>query len=223
MIESQLPALLLMFGLGLLGAGHCFGMCGGIISALGFASDKGAARFIFAYNLGRIFSYACAGALVASLGYASATYLALGPLLRGMAGLLLIAMGVSIAGWWQALSWLEKAGNIVWQRIQPLGRGLLPVRSFSSAVMLGVLWGWLPCGLVYTALAFAATAQTPYEGMLQMAAFGSGTIPAVVLGGLSTGKLGQLLQNKKLRLAFACLLIIYGVWTLLAAISGSHH
>ena len=226
MIEGLPPvfaALIAMFGIGLLGTGHCFAMCGGITSALGFASEKGGSRLIVAYNLGRVFSYACVGGVVASLGYASANYLALAPVLRGIAGFLLIAMGLTMAGWWRGLTQLEKIGSLLWRRLQPLGQRLLPVRSFGSAVMVGLVWGWLPCGLVYTALAFAATAETPLVGMAQMAAFGFGTMPAVVLGGLSAGRLGNVLRSKNFRLTFALLLIAYGILTLLPVALPYHH
>ncbi len=221
-LPSALAAIVAMFGIGLLGTGHCFAMCGGITSALGFASEKGVSRYILAYNLGRVFSYAGAGAVVASLGYASANYLALAPVLRGTAGLLLIAMGLTMAGWWRGLSYLETAGALLWRRLQPLGQSLLPVRSFRSAILLGLVWGWLPCGLVYTALAYAATAETPLLGMAQMAAFGCGTLPAVLLAGLSIGKLGEVLRSQSFRTVFALLLIVYGAWTLLAVVL-SHH
>ncbi len=225
MIEDLPPilaAIVAMFGIGLLGTGHCFAMCGGISSALGFASEKGSSRYIVAYNLGRIFSYACAGGAVASLGYISANYLALAPVLRGIAGLLLIAMGLTMAGWWRGLSHLEKVGGLLWQRLQPFGQRLLPVRSFRTAILLGLVWGWLPCGLVYTALAYAATAQNPLVGMAQMAAFGLGTLPAVLLGGLSLGKLGHVLRSQRFRLVFALLLMVYGIWTLLPVVLPYH-
>ena len=225
MIESLAPvltALVAMFGIGLLGTGHCFAMCGGITSALGFASDKGGSRYIVAYNFGRVCSYACAGGAVASLGYISANYLALAPVLRGIAGLLLIAMALTMAGWWPGLTYLERVGGILWRRLQPLGQGLLPVRTLRSAILLGLVWGWLPCGLVYTALAYAATAETPLMGLAQMAAFGCGTLPAVLLGGLSLGKLGEVLRHKNFRLGFALLLLAYGVWTLLPVVLPCH-
>lgn len=218
-----LSSLAAMFGIGLLGVGHCFAMCGGIASALGFASEKSGSRLIIAYNVGRVFSYACAGGVVASMGYASANYLSLAPVLRAIAGFLLIAMGLTMAGWWRGLSHLERVGGLLWRRIQPIGQALLPVRTLRSALLLGLVWGWLPCGLVYTALAFAATAETPVAGMAQMAAFGLGTMPAVILGGLSLGKLGELLRSHNLRLVFALLLIVYGIWTLLPAILTYHH
>lgn len=218
MIDGFAPALGVMFGIGLLGAGHCVGMCGGIASALGFAGDNGATRWVVAYNFGRICSYAVAGGLVASVGAVGANYLAAGPVLRGIAGFLLIGMGCYVAGWWRGLTWLEKGGRVLWRRLQPLGQKVLPVRSTSAAVMLGLVWGWLPCGLVYTALAFAATAASPVAGMAQMAAFGAGTLPAILLAGFASGKLGRRLQSVGFRRVFAVLLVVYGVWTLLAAL-----
>lgn len=257
MIEGAWLAMVAMFGIGLLGAGHCVGMCGGIISALSLAATqpedlpadlsaslaadpavnnsvdrnnkliasqtitearpdetKSATHLILAYSAGRIFSYACAGALVAGLGYVGAQYLALAPLLRGIAGLLLIAMGLYLVGWWRGLTLLEKAGQRLWQHLQPLAQGLLPLRTAGSAILLGLVWGWLPCGLVYTALAYAATAMSPLAGMAQMTAFGLGTLPAVLLGGLSMAKYGRVMQGKNFRRVFALSLVVYGVWTL---------
>ena len=224
MTGDWLAAVGAMCGVGLLGAGHCVGMCGGITSALGFASEKGSARLIAAYSLGRIFSYACAGGAVASLGYVGMNYLSLAPLLRGIAGCLLIAMGLYMVGWWRGISVLERGGNILWQGLQPLSRRILPVHSIGSATVLGLIWGWLPCGLVYTALAFSATASSPLAGMAQMAAFGVGTLPAVLVGGLSAGKLGHFLKNEGLRRVFALLLMAYGLWTLQAVfVPLAHH
>lgn len=211
-----MAALAVMFGLGLLGAGHCVGMCGGIASALGFAGDHGAGRWVLAYNLGRVGSYALAGALVAGVGALGAKYLAAGPLLRVVAGCLLIAMGFYVTGWWRGLVWLEQGGRLLWRRLQPLGQRFLPVRSTGNGVALGLIWGWLPCGLVYSALAFAATAGSPLMGMAHMIAFGLGTLPAMLMAGFASGALARQLQRVALRRVFALLLVSYGVWTLLA-------
>lgn len=217
MIEGLWLELAAMFGIGLLGSGHCLGMCGGIASALSFASDKKPSTLLAVYNFGRIASYAVAGGLVASVGYLGSSYLALGPVLRGVAGVLLISMGFYLGGWWRGLSYLEKGAGILWRYLQPLGQALLPVRSGRSAMVFGMVWGWLPCGLVYTALAFSATAKTPLSGALQMLAFGLGTTPAVLLGGLSMGKFAQFLRTKQMRRVFAIMFIVYGLWTLIPA------
>ncbi len=218
--EGAVAAFAAMFGIGLLGAGHCLGMCGGIASALGFAGDNGARRWVLAYNLGRICGYAVAGALVASVGALGANYLAAGPVLRIIAGCLLIGMGFYVIGWWRGLTWLEQGGRVLWRRLQPLGQRVLPVRSTINALALGMIWGWLPCGLVYSALAFASTAGSPQGGMAQMTAFGLGTLPAMLVTGFANGALARQLQSPQFRRVFALLLVSYGVWTLLAVVAG---
>lgn len=214
----QAMSLGAMFVIGLFGSGHCVGMCGGIATGLGFATQgQRRTALVVGYNLGRIFSYAIAGGLVAALGYWGSSYLAIGPWLRIVAGVILIMMGCYLAGWWQLLSYLEKAGSRLWRHIQPLGKRLMPVTSFPQALALGAVWGWLPCGLVYTALAYSATSVHPVSGALMMLAFGLGTMPAMIVGGLFAGTLRQWVQRKIVRTALALLMIIFGVWTLVSS------
>jgi len=213
-----------MASIGLLGAGHCVGMCGGILSALGFASREGAGvRLMLGYNLGRITSYAAAGALVGLLGQWGSTYLALGPALRIASGVILVLMGCYLGGWWRVLVHLEKLGNRFWKHIQPLGKNLLPVHSLPQALALGMLWGALPCGLVYTALTYAATSAQVSEGLLLMAAFGLGTAPAMVAGGLLAGRLKVLLTKQSVRAVMAVAMIAFGVWTLASVAMHAQH
>ncbi|HBD11677.1 MAG TPA: cytochrome biogenesis protein [Porticoccaceae bacterium] len=209
--------------LGLLGAGHCVGMCGGIAGALGFAGDERGGLFVFMYNLGRIGSYAIAGAIVATLGYMGSEYLALGPVLRALAGLLLVAMGLYLADWWRGLALLERAGSKLWRKLQPLTTKALPVRSASGAAGLGMVWGWLPCGLVYSALAYAATAPSPYLGAATMLAFGLGTLPAMLVAGWASGRVAALLRARRWRQGFALVILGYGCWLLLQAAGLSRH
>jgi len=225
MIEPPLNAsLAAMLAIGLLGAGHCVGMCGGIASALGFAArDGGSLHLIIAYNLGRITSYAVAGALVALVGQWGESYLALGPVLRIVSGVVLILMGCYLAGWWRVLVRLEKIGGALWKRIQPLSVKLLPVRSLPQALVLGMLWGWLPCGLVYTALAYAATSANTMEGALAMAAFGLGTAPAMVAGGLFAARVRTFLQSHAVRTIAAVIMIAFGVWTVAGVVMHGQH
>jgi len=157
------------FIIGLLGGVHCFGMCGGIMNALTFAipssETNGSQRSVWQqgrtlllYNLGRIFSYSVAGAIIGSLGWwlqGSNTVAML--VLRVIAGLMLIAMGLYLAGWWRGLVRLEQAGGHLWKYLQPLGNRLIPVTRPWQALLLGSVWGWLPCGLVYSTLVLAAT------------------------------------------------------------------
>lgn len=200
------------FLVGLAGGAHCFGMCGGIISALSFAARERAYWLSLFYSAGRISSYALLGAIVASIASLGSAGPGLG-IARLLAGALLVLMGLYLAGWWSGLLWLERVGAPLWRRLQPLAQRLLPVRHPAAAFGFGLIWGWLPCGLVYSALALSATAMEPAGGALIMLSFGLGTLPAVVFAGLFTQKLRPVLQGKRLRLLFALCLIGFGVWT----------
>lgn len=217
-------SLLSAFLLGLLSSAHCVGMCGGIMGALVMAipAEARQRRFqlVTAYNIGRILSYALMGAITAL--FAGAVIMAGGAAwLRILAGLLLIAMGLYLANWWRGLTRLETLGRYLWVYLQPLGKGLLPVRSVSQAFFLGALWGWLPCGLVYTALAFSMTHGN--MAPLLMLAFGLGTLPAVMATGLAAERFAGVLQKRSVRTGFALLIIAFGIWTLAAATGHHHH
>lgn len=225
MVDTAGMSVLAMFVIGLMGAGHCVGMCGGIVAALGFAADKETNRWpiLLSYNLGRITSYAIAGALVGLLGLFGREFLSLGPWLRAFAGILLILMGLYLADWWRLLTWFERGGQYLWRRIQPLGKGLFQVRSAGRGFLFGMIWGWLPCGLVYSALAYAAATAEPGSGALAMAAFGLGTLPAMLAGGVFSSQLKQWLQGRLLRTVMALVLILFGAWTLWSAFAHMHH
>jgi hypothetical protein len=211
-------------GIGLLGSAHCVAMCGGIAGALAMAApgDGGArpplAR-LAAYNLGRVASYAIAGALAGALGVALAALL--GPagalVLRGLAALLLLVLGLYLAGWWPGLAHLERQGARVWRRIAPLATRLRPGRSLAGALALGMLWGWLPCGLVYSALALAATAGDWRHGALLMTGFGLGTLPAMLATGLVARRVTALARGTTPRRVAGVMLILFGVWTFAAS------
>ncbi len=225
-MTTDLVPLAALFTLGLLGAGHCIGMCGGITSALGMAaggrSRYGNAGIVLGYNLGRISSYAVAGLIAGGIGFVGSEYLALKPLLRGLAALLLILMGLYLSGWWRALVYLEQFGARLWRRIQPLSQKLMPVTGFPQALLMGAVWGWLPCGLVYSALAYATTAGSSADGALLMASFGAGTLPVMVLGGIFSFNLAAVLQKKGLRQFMGLWIIVFGLWTLWAGVIEFH-
>lgn len=214
------------FGLGFFGAAHCIGMCGGIMAALSFAVPASQARrpvaMLLGYNLGRIGSYTMIGALLGSLGALAGGGHGLS-ILRIIAGVLLIAMGLYLADWWRGLVYLERAGSVLWRYVQPLGRRLMPVRTVPQALLLGALWGWLPCGLIYTALAYAATRAGALEAAATMAAFGAGTLPAVLASGLLAERVKALIQKRNVRLVFALAVMGFGVWTLWGAMAHSNH
>lgn len=174
-------------------------------------------RILLAYNFGRIASYTLIGALAGGIGYQLAAAGGVS-VLRVIAGLLLVAMGLYLADWWRGLAYLEKAGGLLWKRLQPLSRSLMPVKNMRSALLLGAVWGWLPCGLVYTAVAYAlAQADGTYAAGI-MLAFGLGTLPAVLTGGLMAERTKALLQRKGFRLSMALIIIVFGLWTLAAAL-----
>ena len=215
------------FTLGLLGAGHCVGMCGGIMAALSMGasqtspgSKSGASLLILlCYNLGRIASYTLAGFLVGSIGwFLGGLGHQAGVILRTLAGCMLIAMGLYLGGWWMGLTRLEKWGHKLWKRVQSAAPAAFPVRSPAQALGTGALWGWLPCGLVYSTLIWAATSAHALESASLMLAFGLGTLPVLLVTGLMARQVQRFLQNRALRSTAALLVILFGLWT----IPGAH-
>ena len=216
-----MPELLPLLGsalvLGLLGGGHCLGMCGGLMGALTLAippeQRSRRLRLLLAYNLGRIFSYASAGLLLGLAGWAVASSpAALG--LRVVAALLLIAMGLYLAGWWSGLTRIEALGRGLWRHIQPVASRLLPVSSLPRALLLGALWGWLPCGLVYSTLLWAASQGNAGYSAALMLAFGLGTWPVLLATGLAAERVNALLRRRSVRVAGGVLVMLFGIWTM---------
>ena len=132
-------------------------------------------------------------------------------------------MGLYLADWWRVLVKLEKAGLFIWQYIQPFGQRLMPVIHIRQAFVLGMLWGWLPCGLVYTALAYAATTTSTAEGALMMVSFGLGTTPAMILGGVFSGSVKAFLQARMIRQVMGVALMVFGALTLWLSLSHVAH
>jgi sulfite exporter TauE/SafE len=216
-VPDLLPLLGSALILGLLGGGHCLGMCGGLMGALTLAippEQRGRRlRLLLAYNLGRILSYACAGLLLGLAGWAVASSpAALG--LRVVAALLLIAMGLYLAGWWSGLTRIEALGRGLWRHIQPVASRLLPVSSLPRALLLGALWGWLPCGLVYSTLLWAASQGNAGYSAALMLAFGVGTWPVLLATGLAAERVNILLKRRSVRVAGGVLVMLFGIWTL---------
>ncbi len=206
---------------GLAGAGHCLGMCGGIAAALQLGGSGGVGNTL-AYHGGRILSYGALGA-AAGLAAGSIDTAAWALSLRYLAGALLVLMGLYIADWWRALQWLERAGSRLWRPVQRLGARWLPLQHWYQALFLGLCWGMMPCGLIYSALALAATRQQPLESGLMMLAFGVGTLPAMLASSLGAGGLQAQLRRRGLRLVIALLLIAAGSWSLYLTAAHSAH
>ena len=209
-----------LFLVGLLGGTHCVGMCGGIVGAL---SMGGPARWSmhFAYNGGRIFSYTLAGALAGALGAATLGLEQQWPIrqvLFLLANLMLIALGLYLLGVTRALAFTERAGQHLWRHLQPMTRRFLPARTVAQAFPLGLLWGWLPCGLVYSALVSALSAGSATRGAALMLAFGLGTLPNLLLAGIVLARLNEFVRRPVVR-TFSGLLVLgfglYGMFGLL--------
>lgn len=220
------------FLVGLLGSTHCLGMCGGIVSALTFGVSDEIRRspgrltlFLLAYNAGRIASYVVAGALA---GAASAGAFGMLPpssvpwAVKLLTGGFMIALGLYLAGWWPGLQMLERWGGVLWQRIEPFGRRLLPVNHPLKALVFGLLWGWLPCGMVYAALAWAFTAGSALQGALLMLAFGLGTLPMLLAAGAAAGWLRDVVRRTWVRHTAGLLVMLFGMVVILAPAAHRH-
>ncbi|WP_284155054.1 sulfite exporter TauE/SafE family protein [Sulfuricystis thermophila] len=207
-------SFLALFIVGLLGGGHCAGMCGGIVGAFSLQAPRQGAAALFvqlAYNLGRIASYVTAGLIAGWLGQAAGSLLALQNGLYLFASLMLVAMGLYLLGVTQFLAPLERGGQRLWRRIQPLTSRFLPVRGIAQALPLGLLWGWLPCGLVYSALTTALAAGSAVKGALLMLAFGLGTLPNLLLAGLLLARFTRFAQARVVRVVSGLLVLGYGI------------
>ncbi len=220
-IDSAIPSALV---LGFFGSVHCVVMCGGLAGALGQVTARPGPRQVLAqhlsYGLGRISSYALAGGLAGSFGLALSG--AIGPpgvtLLRTLCGLLLIAVGITLAGWWPVTARLEALGGHLWRRIAPWSQRLRPLDRIWKHYLVGMIWGWLPCGLVYGALATAATTGGGVRGAAFMLAFGAGTLPALLATGTFSRGLNSLVSRSGPRWIAGGVVIAFGLWTLLGAV-----
>lgn len=222
----ELPPLFAAFIFGLMGGAHCIGMCGGIMSALTFAvppSMRQPARLgglLLSYNLGRILSYMTAGAIVATLGTLLSLSPSAGRLLQAFAAIMLILMALYIANWWKGLLKIEAVGRRVWRYIEPFGRRLMPVVKLPQAFALGAVWGWLPCGLVYSMLAWSLAIADPLRGALLMGAFGLGTLPALLATGIAARQFSGLIRHPATRTVAALSIIAFALWQLFSITFG---
>lgn len=207
--------------LGLAGGGHCLGMCGGIAAALNLGGQR-AASVTIAYHGGRILSYTLLGALLGLLA-GSIDIVTWTIALRYVAGLLLIGMGLYVADWWRGMLLLEKAGARLWQPVQRFSSRLLPIRSPMQGLALGLCWGLMPCGLIYSALAWSATAQNPVYSASLMLCFGLGTLPAMMAVSFGADRLQAILRKRGLKIFIALLLIGSGIWTIYLVAAHAEH
>jgi sulfite exporter TauE/SafE len=221
------------FILGLFSTVHCIGMCGGIIGALSLSLPEDIRQrrqrhvfFISLYNLGRILSYSFAGLVVGYIGAEAAAYTDMsgGPsILRHTGAVLMIAIGLYLAGWLPQLSKIERIGAPLWKLLEPIGRKLVPVTTMPRALLYGLVWGWLPCGMVYFVLVWALTSGSATQGALTMAAFGLGTLPALLTTGLAVSSLKRFTRMKTVRQLVGILVIAMAIGSLLMPMGGHKH
>ncbi len=213
MLTASLLSALLM---GLIGSTHCVGMCGGIISTLSTNFNQQSPGQTFSiqlfYNLGRISTYSFFGLMI---GFFSSSLMELLPdphaFSMKIAGIFFILLGLYISQLLNSFKYFEAAGQKLWIRIEPFGRKYLPASNNWNALKLGLVWGWLPCGLVYSALALAMTQLNPLHSALTMFVFGLGTLPTLLLIGHFAQNVKNILQNITVRIVLGLVLIIYGI------------
>jgi uncharacterized protein len=213
-------SIIAVFFVGLLGGVHCLGMCGSIVGILTGQLPQDGARWPFhlAYNIGRITSYTLAGLLVGAIGQAGMLLRDVVPiqhLLFALSSLMLIALGLYLAGIWGMVRRIEKAGSMLWQRIQPLTRPLFPITTPTRALLLGTLWGWLPCGLVYSVLVTALASGHAQSGALIMLAFGLGTLPNLLVIGLFWDRFHNWARSPRIRLIAGLIVMAIGIYGLI--------
>lgn len=217
------------FLVGLMGAGHCVGMCGGLVAS--FSTQKvnikigenlllKQLKLQFSYNFGRISSYSVAGAL---LGGSAASLSSLFNIddylvwLRVFAGVMMIITGLYIAQLWFGLTKIEFVGKYLWSKLSPSAAQFLPIQTPKKAIVAGMIWGWLPCGLVYSTLTWSVASGSAISGAAIMFCFGLGTFPALLSTGLAAKTLANWIQKKSVRLASGVLIILFGIQTLYIA------
>jgi sulfite exporter TauE/SafE len=215
------------FLMGLFSAVHCLGMCGSIIGSLTLSlkreirdSKRELIPFVACYNAGRVLSYTLAGLLAGILERVLTSPFGEGHghrLLQIVSALVMLGAGLHLAGWFPRFAYIEKVGIGVWRRLEPYGRRLIPVDTLPRAFVFGMIWGWLPCGLVYTALALSATTGDVFRSGFTMLAFGLGTMPAVMGVGIMTSWMVRLSSLKGFRQLAGVTLILLA---LMAAFPG---
>lgn len=182
------------------------------------------ALHLLCYNIGRLGSYIVAGAIAGSLGSISLLLHGLLPIqqiLFVLANLMLILLGLYLSGLWQGITLLERTGQSLWKYLQPFTRHLLPIHHPGRALAAGALWGWVPCGMVYSVLILSLISGSPAHGALLMLAFGLGTLPNLLLLGAlglvgNTSSLSQrLMRHPTLRKSAGLLVGLFGVFGLL--------
>jgi len=217
------------FIVGVLGGVHCLGMCGGVVGGLTFSLESRVQTswwrmmpYQLFYNFGRLTSYAIIGAIFGAFGAALGSLAAFLPaqqLLQTIAGLFMIALGLYLGGWWFGVAKVEKLGQRLWSRLAPIAKKMTPVKHYHQAWLYGLVWGWLPCGLVYSMLIMAMTAGSALNGAAVMFAFGLGTLPNLLLMGVFAFYFTRLSRMLWVKRVAGFSVLAMGVWQLYLAYS----
>lgn len=212
-IELYLSLLLI----GLLGSAHCIGMCGGLQQLFIKMSPSQHHSILPLYHLGRLISYTLITLFVATIlsRFASQTAglipYALG--IRLLAALIIIAMGLNYFIRLPRPTFFRLATDKLWQQLRVIARPVLPPRNRFQVVLVGLVWGWLPCSLVYSALTIALAAETVLGSVIAMLCFGLGTMPALLGMGFLTR---YFQQQEKMQQWLASALIVIGSYALIS-------
>jgi sulfite exporter TauE/SafE len=216
---------------GLLGSGHCFGMCGGIAGGLGAMAGVGSRSLVLPglqFNAGRLVGYAVLGALAGGILGAAGDIMGLqsvGKWLRGLTALMVLLIGLRFLLDWRGLDLIERSGAGLWRRILPLAVRISQRHDWIGRLGLGLCWGFLPCGLVYTVLMTAASTGSSLAGATTMFAFGLGTLPAMLGLTVAAPALSVFLGDRLVRRIVGFSLVVLAAWmfVLLTAAPGGEH
>ena len=226
----SLALIVAAFMMGFLGSPHCLGMCGGLVTAFGLSMQgvsAGKKRALIAlYHFGRLLSYAVLGIIAGLIGTTVLEPLMTGSHLpRILLGLVLVLIGVAMLGV-PLLNKLEKVGMKFWQWLAPLRQKIFPLTTFPRALMAGLLWGYLPCGLVYGALLMAVVGHDVATGAVLMFTFGLGTVPMLVATQETVGWLHQQIGRLRLRQLNGAVMVLSGLAVIVVPMAmhhGGHH
>lgn len=202
------------FSMGLFGSPHCLGMCGGIVTAFGLSmqhvSDSKKNGLILTYHLGRLISYALLGLIASVIGVAIFQSIMSNSAPRIVLGAVLVLIGLAMLGL-PLFNQLEKFGMRFWQSLAPLRKKVFPIDSFGKALFAGLLWGFLPCGLVYGALMMAIAGNNIATGAALMFVFGLGTMPMLIATQKTVGMLQSSIKNFRLRQINGVIMMLSGL------------
>lgn len=226
------PAVLsTAFLAGLLGSGHCFGMCGGIAAGLGAMSKGRAFVPALQFNLARLFSYAVLGLVAASVLSGVSGLMPIARWLRLLTAVMILLIGLKFLFNFRGIEFIERGGAGLWKKILPFAMKAGNRQDGIGRVLLGVCWGFIPCGLVYTVLMTAASTANPVSGATTMLAFGIGTLPAMLGLTAAAPALSSFLEDRTVRRVIGFALVVLAVWTVVmmwgaitqGSVSHAHH